>query len=180
MKIRFLRFWVATVLRGRLYYLWSKLYQATRERWASSVRLPSYGSIGALEETLSRMKWFRDGLWELGDAIGGPKATYAKYIASSKTAKDCDEFSLYAADRLRDMVTRGVLTDKKIKRDEIYLLTVPWVDKGGKAGGHNVCAFKYGNKWAHVSNWWHGKVQWDKGSLNDVIREVLNGRTSLG
>ena len=183
MKVRFLRFWVATVLRGRLYYLWSKVYQATFEKWAHNVELLSYKSVKALEETLGRMKWKRDGPWQLWDAIGGPKATYSKHL-SHKEVGDCDEYALYAADRLRDMAVRGVLVDKGIKRDEIYVLTIPWVDLKGKAGGHNVCAFKYrdadGVNWAHVSNWYKGEVQWNKGSLKCVIREVLVGRTSLG
>jgi hypothetical protein len=115
-----------------------------------------------------------------------------------RKAGDCDDISLFAADRIRDMRDRGVLPDVRT----VGLLSVPWIDKDGKIGGHNVCAFSYvereavsnpeigetrGLCWAHVSNWYSGVVRFN-GLLNglrfetveDVVRDVLLGKTSIG
>jgi len=170
-------FWVA--INSRLYYLWSKFYQSTFERWAKNVVLPVYGSLLELEADLSKMKWIADGFWELGDAIGSPQATYVKYLKESKLAKDCDEFAIYAVDRIEEMKSRGLLSSIR----SVGILSVPWHGPKG-TGGHNVCAISYidedTEKWAYVGNWYHGQTQWGFASLTAVASEIVGNNVSLG
>jgi hypothetical protein len=182
-----LRFW---------YYGFSKKYQAVVERRYRGFGLPEYNSLDSLTATLGVMKWRRDGYLELWDAISDPRATFAKHCLGQK-AGDCDDISLFAADRIRDMRDRGVLSDVRT----VGLLSVPWVDRENKISGHNVCAFSYVDRevvsnpevgetrglcWAHVSNWYGGVVRYvgrnglHFETVEDVVRDVLLGKTSIG
>lgn len=178
--ITFLRILIWFMLKCRIYYTWSSFYQATFERYSKKVKLPEYDSIEELENVLGRMKWVKDGIWELGDAIGSPQATYFKYYHNSKQAKDCDEFAIFAASRLRNMKDRCKLS-KDVRA--IGMLSVPWHGPKG-IGGHNVCVFSYVTneveKWAYLGNWYQGKARYGFASLNEVAIEVLGGNTSLG
>jgi len=173
------------------YYVFSKNYQLTIERRYLKAVLPSYNSIVELTGTVGRMRWRRDGYMELWDAISNPKATWSKHKLGLK-AGDCDDISLFAADRIEDMMKRGKLPDVV----EVGLLSVPW-DDGFKVGGHNVCVFRYREtdhtsslrdihgrpfvyKWAHMSNWDRGEPREDFDSLEAVVRNVLGRKKSIG
>lgn len=184
MKTKLLRFWIWLMLRCGLYYLWSRVYQRVVERsWNDCGPLPKYESLAGLERTLGRMRWRRDGVLTLGDAIGSPKATYWRHKLRHDDRGwmgfDCDEFALYAADRVRDMALRGVLAGEGVSYADVYLLTITWV-ADGKPGGHNVCAFRYVGadgvpQWAHLGNWNGGRRVAGFLSLEDVVLNVLAG-----
>lgn len=161
------------------YYMFSKKYQATIEHKYLKSMLPFYDNIFDLTKTVGRMRWRRDGYRELWDAISHPKATWTKHKLGLK-AGDCDDISLFAADRIEDMRKR----EKILGILEVGLLSVPW-DDGFKVGGHNVCAFSYKDgdkiKWAHISNWDQGEVREGFTSLRAVVRNVLGRKKkSLG
>lgn len=178
------------------YYQFSKKYQAVVERRFRDFDLPEYNSLESLTATLGAMKWRRDGYLELWDAISSPRAAFAKHCLG-RAAGDCDDISLFAADRIRNMRDRGVLPNVRT----VGLLSIPWIAKDGKVSGHNVCAFSYvdhevvsnpdvgetgGLCWAHVSNWYGGVVRYvgrnglHFETVEDVVRDVLAGKTSLG
>ena len=181
--------WLA--LKGRLYYVWSKVYRFLFERKHRDTPIPGFVSMSGVTGFIGKMAWRKDTWVMLFDAISSPQATIARHLAGKK-AGDCDDISLVAAACIRDMLRRGYLKET-MEVVEVGLLSVPWVDKNGKTGGHNVCAFSYkvpvsGSyviNWAHMSNWHGGEVRDGAGgrafgSLKDVVRDVLAGRTSLG
>lgn len=174
------RFWVWLMLRCGFYYSWSKVYQRVVDGAFRKCLLPLYDSVEELEAFLGSMQWIKDGLLSLGDAIGLPQATYWRHKLGYRhrgfIGCDCDEFALYAADRMANMYRRGVLNDMGVA--DIYLLTVTWI-KNGKSGGHNVCLFSYVDqagkwRWAHLSNWNGGRMIGGFLSVVDAVGGVLN------
>lgn len=188
MKVWILRILVWCAFNLRIYYAWSRLYRWLWQRRYCGTVLLWYASFAELEHDLGLIQWKADGWKELWDAISTPQATWARHL-SGEGSNDCDDISIYAADRIADMVRRGVQFKKPPIPTTIGLLSVPWVDLDGKAGGHNVCVFRFGPDltWAYVSNWFGGKVIWGceiEGrpfmEIEDVVRHVLGARTSLG
>lgn len=191
MKVWILRRLTWLALRGKLYYVWSKIYQFLFERKYRSTPVPGFVSLSGVSEFVGKMRWRKDTWVMLFDAISAPQATVARHLADQK-AGDCDDISLVDAVCINDMLERGYLKcDTGII--DVGLLSVPWVDVKGKTGGHNVCAFSYkvpvsgsyAINWAHVSNWHGGEVITSAGgkalgSLEDVVKAVLGGKTSLG
>lgn len=184
MRSALCRFWVWLMLRWGLYYRWSKVYQAVVERpWRRCGPLPKYEAMTELERFLGTLEWREDGLLTLGDAIGSPKSTYWRWRLQHDDhgwlGADCDEFALYAADRIKDMALRGVLAGDGVHYADVYLLTVTWMSKG-KPAGHNVCAFRYVGAngvplWAHVGNWNGGSRVGGFAQIEDVVENILVG-----
>jgi hypothetical protein len=185
--------WLA--LRGKLYYVWSRIYRFLFERKRiKKYRIPGYTSLpDGVERTVDRMRWRKDTWVMLFDAVSHPHATLGRHLEGLK-AGDCDDISLFAAWAIRDMMRRGFLAPFRF----VGLLSVPWLDGKGKCGGHNVCVVSYVDpqtnevRWAHVSNWRSGQVQTHDrrnelfADVRDVVRDVLSGPsrdrncTSLG
>jgi len=171
--------WLA--LRGRLYSVWSKIYRFMFEHKHLDKHLPPYTSFADIKAVIKEMKWRRDTWVMLWDAISHPVATYKRHT-DGKKAGDCDDISLFAVWAIRDMMN----TDAVDRVVEVGLLSVPWMDKG-IIGGHNVCVFRYyqtktdaRSKWAHMSNWNGGMVFSPFDTMEDVVRNVLGDRISLG
>ena len=170
------------VFNLRLYYMWSKVYQWLYEKrkW-NQITIPLFASFEEIEETLGKMIWRRDSWPELWDAISLPQATYGRHLVGNKSG-DCDDISIFAAycierARRRTGLNRPIL--------EVGFLSCPWVDHKNELGGHNVCTFSYyekgETKWAYVSNWYEGRIQWGFPS-KDVIVTRMTGthRPTLG
>jgi|GEM_PF-2807621 len=192
-KLFFLRWMARWALKGRWYYHWSRIYQFLFERRRiRKYRIPAYTSLPeGVESTVRKMKWRKDTWVMLFDAISHPKATFGRHQEGMK-AGDCDDISLFAAWAVRDMMSRGWLKDFRF----VGLLSVPWIDDGGKTGGHNVCVVSYvdrqvtsnpevgestGLLWAHMSNWHGGRMQTHGRDgepfrrVEDVVMDVLSG-----
>ena len=127
MKYKFFHLLTKLVLKYRLYYLWSKVYQWVWERKYRDYQLSSIDSMAYLEEFISRMEWREDTGWMLWDAISLPQATCARWKNGEK-AGDCDDISLYAVNRMEDMFMKGKLN----KMSPMGLLSVPWITASGE------------------------------------------------
>jgi len=174
------RFFARMWLWSGLYHLWSRFYRWAKERRWRGVTLPRYETLKELEEDLGEMTWTEDGPRRWYDTISTPRAAWGRHEAGG-SAGDCDDISVYAADRISDMADRGELAGYGVlDRSAVGLLTCIWL-RGRRAAGHNVCAFWYVDpksgerRWAHVSNWFDGQMQHGFGSIEDVFRSVCAG-----
>lgn len=152
-------FWIWFITRG--YYLWSRFYRWAFERKWRNQDLTQYRSLEELETALGNMRWDRDALKGKLDVISSPEKVEAIYrSAAGDPAKalvgDCDEFAVYAAVAIEDMVRRGVPDFS-----EPGFMTLNWLDADRKFHGHNVCTFRntHSNKWGHIGNWFNGRAQ---------------------
>ena len=159
MKLAIFRalFWVWFFVRG--YYRWSKFWMAFTEGRYSMVNLTPSVSLGQLEEALSKMTWKADPGKGLFDTISSPHRV--EFVLRQRLAGmgkgevgDCDEFALYAAVSVEDMIKRGRLDARNPE-----FMSVTWLDAKGNFHGHNVCVFEDSHGWNHMSNWFEGKVQ---------------------
>jgi len=170
--------WLA--LRGCLYPFWSRVYRFLAEHRHLDKRLPPFSSMDQVKEMVGAMRWRRDTWLMLWDAISHPVATYTRHQAGRK-AGDCDDISLVAAQAIKNMSDSGAVDDVV----EVGLLSVPWIGRDG-IGGHNVCVlrvFQEGSsrsRWMHMSNWANGAMFGPFDTLEDVVRDVLDDRISLG
>lgn len=184
MKLKLMRGITWLVFRLRLYYVWSKIYRFFFERKWKHIELPLFESLEAIEETTGQMKWRKDTWHVLWDTISTPKATYGRFLRG-EPAGDCDDISLFAVRCIEKYVDQSP-NPKGI--GEIGLLSCPYINRKGKGkiGGHNVGVFRYTlhgeTYWAWISNWRRGKIQWRVGSLEGVVRAVVEGAgaASLG
>jgi hypothetical protein len=188
--LTFYRFMVWIVLRCRVYYVWSKLHRLLVDRQYRNTRLPMYDKLEHLETVIGRMVWRKDGWSSLWDAISLPRVVWAKHKMGMPTG-DCDDHSIFAVSRLVNMARRGELVYLGVppygSDCQIGLLSCPWFDKDRrKPGGHNVAAFKYvdhaddKDKWAYMSNWYSGVIQWDFDSPEHIVKTVCGKKASLG
>jgi len=185
LKIKILKVLVWFALRCRLYYLWSRFYQCAFESKWDSVVLPQPLSTTEFENLIGSFGWREDTWYMLGDVISSPKAIYGRWLEKGAPQGDCDDHSYFAMHMIRSMSERGVLTGTtgiKIKVRDLFLLSVPFY--GHNVGGHNVCVFNYRLndfiRWAYVSNWYDGKIQWGYENLESIVKSVLRERISLG
>lgn len=184
MRAWIFRLWVWFALKVGVYYWWSKVYQRyTGWPYRKCGPLPKYDRLEDLERFLGSIKWEKDGLLALYDAIDSPKATYWKWVLRvddrGLMGRDCDDIALLAADRIKDMALRGVLACLGVHARFVYLLTVIW-RAGGKAAGHNVCLYRYVEpdgsiRWAHVGNWNAGRSVTGFVAPENAVRDVLRG-----
>lgn len=179
MILWFCRLCTRIMLKHRLYYRWSLVYQWLFEHRHLGRTLPVFSSLESIEDIVGKMVWRKDTWYMLGDAIGHPHATWDKH-ALGKAAGDCDDISFFAAVAIFGLGRLGYSS----VIDEVGLLTVPWMKSKWRVGGHNVCAFSYKEdgkrSWAHISNWHGGKIQKGYDSLQQMVLEILGGKKSLG
>jgi hypothetical protein len=192
-----MRWLTSLALKYKLYYRWSKVYQWLYERKYRNVELPTFYSLEDIQKLTDEMQWRKDTWVMLWDAISTPRATYGRHVDDDKDkAGDCDDISLSAISFIENMVDNGYINNIR----EVGLLSCPWLNEENKAGGHNVGVFAYkeeiasapgicvttASKFAHISNWHSGRIQYGFDSLEDVVKDVLSGpgrnriRTSLG
>jgi hypothetical protein len=188
LSLAILRFFTKVVLKWKLYYLWSKVYRRLFEDKYKNMSIPDFDDLDSISSVLKKMKWKADDWRTLGDAISYPEAVWARYIMN-EPVHDCDEFSIFAAKAIENLLAKQSYVD--IGR-VVGVLSMPWqVDgKKWKVGGHNVCAFTYKRNnvfyWAHVGNWYGGKVQYTskRGNwyrdLSDIVKDVVGDNMSLG
>jgi hypothetical protein len=157
--------WLGAViaLDLRLYYLWSRLGRWLYERQFLGREIRRYDSAQELQKAMEPWVWRPDPFWQFGDMISCPAAVEYKGTLGEPVG-DCDDFSVYAGEALRQLNDAFGSIDGKVVR-EISLLTVPWMEPTGKPNGHNVCVFRYltpgkGWAWAWVSNWYDTHIQW--------------------
>ena len=133
----------------RLYTLWSSIYRFIYHRKYKHVVL----SLGldpdqatALMDTLT---WKKDGLKELGDAVGSPYWVQHCIDSIAETGSqpdgslDCDDFSAWAVNCINPNF-------------EPLYFTTSWLTLEGKPSGHAVCLFFRGRnpkKLYHTGNW---------------------------
>jgi len=126
-----------------------------------------------------RVKWVRDGSSvRCYDIETESKKIYLP--ESDVVVHNCDDISLAAATALREWLRHHRM---HVEVTGLYLLTVPWLGRDGKVGGHSVCAISYvdvdgSKRWAHWSNW--NRILWGRETVEDVVREILRGNYSLG
>jgi hypothetical protein len=130
--------------------------------------------------------WRPDSRQELGDAISLPqRVEYVAKWAVSKRAGDCDEFAIYNAATLNKSIREGKFTGDPYLR-EAFLMSVMWVDAGGKYGGHNVTLLErpFGPETTYHSYMDYGLPSKARLDLREVVIDVLNrycpGGTLLG
>lgn len=185
-KLMILRWLTRLVLKRRWYYRWSRLYRFLFEwryrRWSD----PAYTSLPQLEKILGQMKWRKDPWWMLFDVISYPAAVFKRHQLG-KAVGDCDESAIFAAHVIRDMMARNLLGHFR----SVGVLTVPWLDKDGKAGGHNVCIVSYISRkantlqWGHIGNWHDGRMRfyghaYPFACVKDVVRDITGANRSIG
>jgi hypothetical protein len=176
MKLAFLRavFWLWFITRG--YYLWSKLWRFLLEGKYKDTPLTQYATLGQLESALGAMKWTEDDLKGVFDVISLPEKVEQIYRLSGgdrEKAKvgDCDEFAIYAANRIRDLVER-----RRANLATPYFMSINWLGEKGEFHGHNICAYfdKTENKWGHIGNWFSGQAQLHFFSLDEIAEWFAN------
>jgi hypothetical protein len=156
-------FWLWFVTRG--YYLWSKLWMLVLEGRYRRQNLTPYVSLGQLEEALSKMTWTSDPLHGTFDVISSPEKVefilrqFLSGARSKADVGDCDDFALYAAVSIQNMIKRG-----RLNASDPEFVTVTWLDAGGKFHGHNICIFKDPEGYCHIGNWFRGRAQCGSGS----------------
>jgi hypothetical protein len=180
----FLRVFSWLFFRLRIYYKISKTYQRLQLRWPLLVlQLPQFDNLQDLETVLGKMKWRKDTVFQWFDTFEHPKVIWEKYqLDPEKGVEDCDGFAIFAADRLRDMMRRGVRIGDNRKILGVYVMTVTWMKSSSSIAGHNVCLVKYYDpnldtiKFGNIGNWFHGKF-WD-GFDNpwDIACAVTSGK----
>ena len=137
-----------------VYRWWSRLYRFIWERKYSNYPLRSYRTFDELAAVIRSCTWVKDGAKQLWDAFSYPgrvqciidtNAIGGRYIG------DCDEFAVYLANVLEQSATFGGFENGRftlapwygLMMDSSKILTVEWVDKNGKYGGHNVCLIEW-------------------------------------
>lgn len=155
------------VIRMNLYLLWSKLHQSLFQR--SRMKLPAVKSIADVEAVLKLGTYRADPWWVLGDVIAHPEHTYCGFLNPKLAGAfgcDCDDFSVLA----------GVLFQQipdQVKG--VHILSVQYIKKTGKIGGHNVCVFWdiKEERWGYISNWFGGKAFGRYVGEKAIVAEVL-------
>lgn len=146
---------------------WSKRYQNRYQKGIIFQYPVRHGvmSPDAAQTEMNRISWVNDGPKELWDAISHP--SWFQYLLTTKRrfnrqepgAVDCEDYAFWAA----AVINAGYSP---------VVVTVAWIDKNNKAGGHSVCACKESYKWLHVGNW--GKSVLCGGTLADVAKDVYS------
>jgi len=177
MRHAFASFITFIAIRCRIWVIWSKLYRFLYERKYRNYNMPFFSTFGELEATLAQMKWRKDGPMELMDAASLPQATYGRF-KDGKAAGDCEDISLFAATSIYFMKASLLVAAGSMIND-VYLLTVIWEGSGSKiVEGHSVCVFSYkaedGIKWAWVSNWYGGKIQWERRNIGEIVARMMD------
>lgn len=159
-------FWIWVAPGG--YYLWSKFWRALLERKYRKQKLQQYAHLDQLVAALAHMSWTEDPLKGVFDVISTPQKVEAIFqLARLQDQKprigDCDEFAVYAADRIADLRQRNQVTFTP------FFMTINWFDKDGVFHGHNICALERANgEWGHMGNWFSGTPQWGFKSAHDI------------
>lgn len=125
----------------RLYSMKSHLYRAIFERKFRNVEISTYSTWEALVAFVDKLVWTADS-WEEGfDAFSYPgKVEIVGNAPGVRRVGDCDEFAIYLAAAITKSITEGVLEPwRALKPHGAEILTVTWMDKNGKYGGHNAC-----------------------------------------
>jgi hypothetical protein len=161
------RFGCWLVLDLRLYYLWSRFGQWLFERKYVGKAIRLYKDEEELQKVMDKWVWRRDPFWQFNDMISCAAKVEALADAGESVG-DCDDFSIYAGRALENICeASGNTTIAGKLVNDISLLTVPWLEKNGVVGGHNVCVFRYLGSdgkwwWAWVSNWYDCRIQWEQ------------------
>jgi hypothetical protein len=147
-------FWL--VFKTRLYYVWSRFYRWAFERKYRTTELTQFDSLAELEKALGEMVWTQDPIKGVLDVVSSPQKVEYIWRYGDQEVGDCDEFAVYAADRIQDMISRAV-----VELEQPRFVSVNWFDEEGTHHGHNICIFFDPAKkaWGHIGNWFSGQAQ---------------------
>lgn len=173
--------WIATVFLSvffglRLYYIWSHVYRFIWQRQYKGIEIAPCSSYADLATRLRKLKWKADGFKELGDVLMSPhwfqKVLYFGDGKDGSSVGDCGVFACYAAEVL-----------KQFPDTTPYILTVMWMDKDGKYGGHNVALVKYRGAFDGPHLFWYvdyGLPSPDRDTATEVVWDVMNAMAPGG
>lgn len=182
MMLRFLRFLCFISLKIGVYYWWSAVYRKIFGRKYKNIVLPVFNDLHELKRAVSQMEWRADGILELGDAISTAKIAWGRHL-SKKGSSDCDDISVFIADRISDMIPRqkrGIPSYPGVDCIiNAILLTCSWRSGTMKMGGHSVCLFSYRQwdneiRYGWMSNWYDGNPMLGFEKVSDVIHKILS------
>lgn len=130
-------------LKLRIYSFWSTLYRSLFQR-DKRAPLQLHSGYSSIVNALRKGELYKsDGPRELWDAIGHPE--YVQWVLNndgkSPMGMDCDEHAIYIAAAIKTSILANVFLDAAIV--DSNLLTVAWIDRNGKYGGHNVALLSY-------------------------------------
>lgn len=151
-----------------LWHWWSRFYRRHLEgNGKKSVTLPVADTWENLEQIIGKLEWTPDKFWpHLFDVCQSAEATWYKHL-QGRPAGDCDDHAFLAASLIENSFNLST------KATFVGLLTVLYGIKG-----HTVCVFKYidnnATRYAHLSNWYNGKIQKGFHCLENVVTEILD------
>jgi len=93
--------------------------------------------LADLAAWIDQQKWVRDGLDSLFDAVCSPQKVQAVGQSGDHKIGDCDEFAIYLTAAIEKSLALGHMKEDNIQNPRFF--TVTWMEKSGKAEGHNVC-----------------------------------------
>jgi len=162
-----------------IYRHWSRLYRWLFERQYKDQYLATYRTWKEIVTTLKKMTWKRDSWRQLFDAISYPgKVERILQWNLFKEVGDCDEFAIWLVAIIKKAIYRCSLENYYGLRPlDAFFLTVTWMAKDGKLGGHNVCLIEWVDLDTHVDiDYSYMDYQYPSksvGSINKVVEQVL-------
>jgi hypothetical protein len=174
-KIFFGRVGTYLYLSSGLYGLWSRIYRTLFEYRYRNLQLTTYERYEDLVAAVRKLIWKADSWQQLWDAISRPqRVEYVLNWQVDKRVGDCDEFAIYEVATLNKSLKEGVFIGD-FDLEWAALLTVTWVDKAGKYGGHNVCLLikdlEYSSGYAYMD---YGMPSRTRNTIREVVIDVLN------
>ena len=130
---------------------WTRLYRLIWEARYSTTVLTSYRSIHELVDIMRTCHWTADGwrqLWDAWSYPGRVQSIISTKPEAERLIGDCDEFAIYLAAVLEQSSSLGGFENGRfclapylggLMVDRARVLTLIWINKDGKYGGHNVC-----------------------------------------
>lgn len=148
LKVFFGRIGVMLYLGLRIYSIWSFIYRFLFERRFNQIPLSRFATLDAAHKKVIKMKWTSDSWKQLFDAVSSPQKVEAIVDGTEPQpahGTDCDEFAIYLANTIDASLIDPTVPLQASEPDlhEATMMTVTWVDKNGKYGGHNVCLLEY-------------------------------------
>jgi hypothetical protein len=180
-KIFFGRLGTYLYLSLGIYGLWSRLYRAVAEWRYRNLEISTYDSYESLVAAVRKLIWKADSWEQLWDAVSLPqRVEYVLNWQADKRVGDCDEFAIYQVAALNKSLKTGKFIGD-FDLEWAAMLTVTWVDKDGKYGGHNVCLLvkdlEYSSGYAYMD---YGMPSKTRNTIREVVIDVLNRYAPAG
>lgn len=178
MKIFFGRVGILLYMGLRIYSIWSHIYRFFREQRFKFVELSKFATLEEAHEKVMKLKWTSDSWEQLGDAVSCPEKV--EVIVSGiepqpEHGTDCDEFAIYLTNTIDNSLVDPEVPLQASEPDlwEATMMSVMWVDKDGKYGGHNVCLLEYRHdewsKWRYMDYGMPSRVMYSTGGIASIV-----------